>query len=62
MSSGCIDHWSAGKPRDEITVDFADVAGGALPCIYVPGEMSDYDYALTALPGEAPQVPLRQVR
>lgn len=45
-------HWSAGKPRDEITVDFADVAGGALPCIYVPGEMSDYDYALTALPGE----------
>ena len=45
-------HWSAGKPRDELTVDFADVAGGALPCIYVPGEMSDYDYALTALPGE----------
>ena len=45
-------HWSAGKPRDELTVDFAEVAGGALPCIYVPGEMSDYDYALTALPGE----------
>ena len=45
-------HWSAGKPRDELTVDFAEVAGGALPCIHVPGEMSDYDYALTALPGE----------
>ncbi len=45
-------HWAAGKPRDELTVDFAEVAGGALPCIYVPGEMSDYDYALTALPGE----------
>lgn len=45
-------HWSAGKPRDELTVDFAEVAGAALPCIYVPGEMSDYDYALTALPGE----------
>ena len=45
-------HWSAGKPRDELTVDFAEVAGGALPCIYVPGEMSEYDYALTALPGE----------
>ena len=46
-------HWSTGKPRDELTVDFADVTGGALPCIYVPGEMSEYDYALTALPGEA---------
>ena len=46
-------HWSTGKPRDELTVDFTEVAGGALPCIYVPGEMSDYDYALTALPGEA---------
>ena len=46
-------HWSEGKPRDELTADFADIAGGALPCIYVPGESSDYDYALTALPGEA---------
>ena len=45
-------HWSAGKPRDELTVNFIEVAGGALPCIYVPGEMSDYDYALTALPAE----------
>ena len=46
-------HWSAGKPRDELTIDFAEIAGGALPCIYVPGEMSNYDYAMTALPGEA---------
>ena len=46
-------HWSEGKPRDELTADFAEIAGGALPCIYVPGETSDYDYALTALPGEA---------
>lgn len=46
-------HWSEGKPRDELTIDFAEVCGGALPCIYVPGEMSDYDYAMTALPGEA---------
>ena len=46
-------HWSTGKPRDELTADFTEVAGGALPCIYVPGEMSEYDYALTALPGEA---------
>lgn len=46
-------HWSTGKPRDELTVDFKEVVGGPLPCIYVPGEMSEYDYALTALPGEA---------
>jgi hypothetical protein len=46
-------HWIAGKPRDEITVDFKDIAGSALPCIHVPGEMSDYDYALTVIPGEA---------
>lgn len=45
-------HWAEGKPRDEITVNFREVAGSALPCIYVPGEMSDYDYALTVIPGE----------
>jgi hypothetical protein len=46
-------HWSEGKPRDELVVNFEEVSGGALPCIYVPGEMTDYDYALTAIPGEA---------
>jgi hypothetical protein len=46
-------HWSEGKPRDELTVDFTQVCGGALPCVYVPGETSDYDYALTVIPGEA---------
>ena len=46
-------HWSEGKPRDELVVNFEEVAGGALPCIYVPGEMTDYDYALTVIPGEA---------
>jgi len=46
-------HWSAGKPRDELVVNFEEVSGGALPCVYVPGEMTDYDYALTAIPGEA---------
>ena len=45
-------HWSEGKPRDEITVNFKDIAGSSLPCIYVPGEISDYDYALTIVPGE----------
>jgi len=46
-------HWSEGKPRDELTVDFTQVSGGALPCVYVPGETTDYDYALTVIPGEA---------
>lgn len=46
-------HWSEGKPRDELIVDFLAVSGGALPCVYVPGEMTDYDYALTVIPGEA---------
>jgi len=46
-------HWSEGKPRDELVVNFEEVAGGPLPCIYMPGEMTDYDYALTAIPGEA---------
>ncbi|VXB25660.1 conserved hypothetical protein [Luteimonas sp. 9C] len=45
-------HWSEGKPRDELVVNFLDLAGGAIPCVYVPGE-SDYDYALTVIPGEA---------
>lgn len=46
-------HWSEGKPRDELVVNFEDVSGTALPCVYVPSEMSDYDYALTVIPGEA---------
>lgn len=46
-------HWSEGKPRDELVVDFNEVSGGPLPCVYVPGELTDYDYALTVIPGEA---------
>lgn len=46
-------HWSEGKPRDELVVDFTDVSGGPLPCVFVPGDGEDYDYALTAIPGEA---------
>ncbi len=45
-------HWSEGKPRDELLVDFKLMSGGPLPCVYIPGE-SDYDYALTAIPAEA---------
>ena len=45
-------HRSEGKPRDELVVDFEKVSGSVLPCVYVPGEMTNYDYALTAIPGE----------
>ena len=46
-------HWSAGKPRDELVVNFEEVSGDALPCVFVPGEEMGYDYALTVIPGEA---------
>lgn len=46
-------HWSEGKPRDELVVNFEEVSGGALPCVYVPGEAEGYDYAMTVIPGEA---------
>jgi hypothetical protein len=46
-------HWSEGKPRDELVVDFTEVSGTPLPCVFVPGENDDYDYALTAIPAEA---------
>lgn len=46
-------HWSEGKPRDELVVNFEEVSGGALPCVYVPGESEGYDYAMTVIPGEA---------
>lgn len=46
-------HTSEGKPRDELVVDFSEVSGSALPCVFVPGGEGEYDYALTAIPGEA---------
>lgn len=46
-------HWSEGKPRDEILVNFEEVCGMALPGIYIPDEQAGYNYALTVLPGEA---------
>lgn len=46
-------HWSEGKPRDELVVDFTQLCGAPLPCVFVPGNGSEYDYALTAVPGDA---------
>lgn len=45
-------HLSEGKPRDELVVDFTQLSGGALPCVFIAGG-EDYDYALAAVPGEA---------
>jgi hypothetical protein len=45
-------HWSEGKPRDELAIDLVDTAGAPIPCVYVPGDGGDYDYALTAMPGD----------
>lgn len=49
-------HLSEGKPRDELMADFTELAGSALPCIFVPGSKEDYGYALTAMPGEVLRV------
>jgi hypothetical protein len=49
-------HMSEGKPRDELEVNFNEVSGGPLPCVFVPGSDGEYDYALTAMPGEALRV------
>ncbi|NJI86473.1 MULTISPECIES: AIPR family protein [Shewanella] len=46
-------HTSAGRPRDELVVNFEEVSGGPLPCVWVPGQVSEYDYAMTVIPGEA---------
>ena len=46
-------HWSEGKPREELVVDFVEACGDVLPCVHVPGSANEYDYALTVVPGEA---------
>ncbi|KPY32587.1 hypothetical protein ALO52_200174 [Pseudomonas syringae pv. primulae] len=47
-------HWQQGRARDELVVNFRDLCGTALPSVWVPGgEDAEYDYALTAIPGEA---------
>lgn len=48
-----FNHWQEGKPRDELEVNFEDLSGEALPCIWVSNEVDEYDYAMTVIPGEA---------
>lgn len=45
-------HMQEGKPRDELIIDMNEIAGDALPCVWVPNDVGEYDYALTAFPGE----------
>ena len=45
-------HWQAGKPRDELVVNFEEVSGNPLPCIWVENDMEEYNYAMTVIPGE----------
>lgn len=45
-------HLSAGKPKDEIAFNVIEKYSASIPCIYIPNENEEYDYALTALPGE----------
>ncbi len=47
-----FNHWQEGKPRDELVVNFEEVSGGPLPCVWVPNESGEYDYAMTVVPGE----------
>jgi hypothetical protein len=49
-----FNHWQQGRPRDELVVNFEELCGTPLPSVWVPGVGDDeYDYALTAVPGEA---------
>ena len=41
-----------GRPRDELAVSFVQSIGRPLPCVHVPDPDADYEYALTAIPGQ----------
>ncbi|KAA9016881.1 AIPR family protein [Sphingobium limneticum] len=43
---------TSGKPREEVSISFEQTLGRPLPCIHVPDPDADYEYALTAIPGE----------
>lgn len=48
-----FNHLQENRPRDEVLVNFEELSGTPLPCVWVPGEDGEYDYALTAIPGDA---------
>jgi hypothetical protein len=45
-------HLSAGKPKDEIVFNVEEAYGDSLPCVFISDENEEYEYALTALPGD----------
>jgi hypothetical protein len=45
-------HLSAGKPKDEIVFNVIEAYKNPLPCVFIPDENDEYEYALTALPGD----------
>lgn len=44
---------NSGQPQDEIVVDFQNLCGQPLPCVYVAQDACDYDCILCSVPGEA---------
>ena len=40
------------KPREELALSFVQTIGRPLPCVHVPDPDADYEYALTAIPGQ----------
>ena len=40
------------KPREELALSFVQTMGCPLPCVHVPDPDADYEYALTAIPGQ----------
>ena len=42
-------HWAEGKPRDELAVNFEEIAGDPLPCVYIEGSPETYDYAMSVI-------------
>lgn len=47
-----FNHLSAGKPKDEIVFNLVESYGSSLPCVFIPDENNEYEYALTAIPGD----------
>ena len=45
-------HVAEGRSREEVAVNFEELFGTSLPCVFVAGQGLQYDYALTAIPGE----------
>ncbi len=46
-------HLMEGEARGELVVNFSEVCGTPLPCVPIKGESNNYDFILTAIPGEA---------